>query len=214
LNFVCPPCIFNCASNPETSLAILPIYIYEQPVLRRKARPVRGTSEALVRFIQDMFDTMHNASGIGLAANQVGSLQRVIVVDISDVDEEKYPAESATAKRPVVLINPEIIAAEGSWVMEEGCLSIPDIRDEIERPKNIRVRFNDIAFREKELDAEGLFSRVIQHEIDHLNGILFVDRLGAVKRKLLNGRLNKMRKGEIEVNYPVVASTPIGAESK
>jgi peptide deformylase len=195
-------------------LAILPIYTYEQPVLRRKARPVQGTSEPLVRFIQDMFQTMHNASGIGLAANQVGSLQRVIVVDISEVDEEKYPAESPAAKKPLVLINPEIVAAEGSLVLEEGCLSIPDIRDDVDRPDRIRVRFRNMEFAEQELNADGLLARVIQHEIDHLNGVLFIDRVGTARRKLLTGRLNKVRKGEFEVGYPVVSAVPVGAETK
>jgi len=195
-------------------LAILPVYVYEQPVLRKKARPVRGTSEPLVRFIQDMFDTMHNASGIGLAANQVGSLQRVIVVDISGVDEEKYPAESAAATKPLLLINPEIVASEDVVVMEEGCLSIPDIRDDVERARNIRVRFSDMEFKECELEAGGLLARVIQHEIDHLNGVLFIDRLPPAKRKQLTGRLNKIRKGEIEVDYPIVSHAPVSAESK
>jgi peptide deformylase len=89
--------------------------------------------------------------------------------------------------------------------MEEGCLSIPDIREEVERPELIRVRFKDLEFRDHEIEAGGILARVILHEIDHLNGVLFIDRLGAVRRKLLRGRLNKLRRGEYEVNYPVAS---------
>lgn len=171
-------------------------------------------NEPLTLLIQDMFQTMHNANGIGLAANQVGALQRVIVIDISGADEKKYPGESPAAKAPLVLVNPEIVTANGSWVVEEGCLSIPGIREDVDRPESIRLRFHDSGFREQELDADGLLARVIQHELDHLNGILFIDRIGAARRKILTGRLNKIRRGEIEVDYPVVSPVPVGAESK
>ena len=181
-------------------MSVLPIYIYDQPVLRKKAKPVRTVDDDLIRLSSDMMETMHVASGIGLAANQVGSLQRVIVVDLSGMEETRD-------SKPLVMLNPEILHEEGSWVMEEGCLSIPDIRDEVERAETIRVRYRDLEFREQELQADGLLGRVILHEVDHLNGILFVDRLGAVKRKLLRGRLNRIRKGEVEVNYPVVMET-------
>jgi peptide deformylase len=101
------------------------------------------------------------------------------------------------------MLNPDVLREEGSWVMEEGCLSIPEIREEVERPETIRVRFKDLEFRDHEIEASGILGRVILHEIDHLNGVLFIDRLGAVKRKLLRGRLNKIRRGEFEVSYPV-----------
>lgn len=150
-------------------------------------------------FVQDMFETMHHAHGIGLAANQVGSLQRVIVLDVSDMGDEYVEV------KPMVLINPEVISEEGTWIMEEGCLSIPDIRDDVERSEKIRVRFKDIQFADQEIEADGLLARVILHEIDHLEGILFIDHLGTVKQKLLKGRLNKIRKGEMDVQYPVMA---------
>jgi peptide deformylase len=186
-------------------LSVLPVYTYDQAVLRKKAKPVRGIEPGLVRLVEDMFETMHQASGIGLAANQVGSLQRVIVVDVSCMEETKDLA-------PLAMLNPEMIHEEGSWSMEEGCLSIPDIREEVERAETIGVRYKDLDFKDCELNTGGLLARVVLHEIDHLNGILFVDHLNAVKRKLLRGRLNKIRRGEMEVSYPVVSSVPVSGK--
>ena len=188
-------------------MSILPVYLFDHPVLRKKARPVRHVDDALRLQGADMMETMHRASGIGLAANQVGSLQRIIVVDISGVEDE-------VGATPLAMINPEILREDGRWVMEEGCLSIPDVREEVERAETIRVRFRDLDFQVRELDAEGLQARVILHEIDHLNGVLFFDRIGSVRRKLLRGRLNKIARGECETAYPVVlADGAIKAES-
>jgi peptide deformylase len=184
-------------------VAFLPIYLFGQPVLRRKARPVKSADPVLVQLAADMFETMHHANGIGLAANQVGSLQRIIVVDVSGMEgpEEQAPP-------PLALINPVIVSEEGSWAMEEGCLSIPGVRDEVERAELITVRYRDLEFNEQRLEADGLLARVILHEIDHLDGVLFFDHVSAVKRKLLRGRLNKIAKGEIEVDYPVISIVP------
>mgnify|MGYP001607286862 FL=1 len=102
------------------------------------------------------------------------------------------------------MLNPEVVGEAGEWVMEEGCLSIPDIREEVERAEAIRVKYKDLEMNDKELLADGLLGRVILHEIDHLNGVLFIDRLSKVKQKLLKGRLNKIRKGEMETSYPIV----------
>jgi peptide deformylase len=198
-------------------VAILPVYLYGQPVLRKKAKVVRHSDEALATFVQNMFDTMHKANGIGLAANQVGSLQRVIVVDVSEMGEGEGEGEqyriSPADRRPIALINPEVVAEQDRWTMEEGCLSIPEIREEVERPETIRVRYKDVAFNDQELEASGLLSRVILHEIDHLNGVLFIDKVGIVKRKLLRGRLNKIAKGEVEVSYPAVSSVSVRVEA-
>jgi peptide deformylase len=180
-------------------VAVLPIYVVDQPVLRKKAKPVRRVEEPIATLARDMLETMQKANGIGLAANQVGSLQRIIVVDISGMEETReFP--------PMVMVNPVVVEEEGRWLMEEGCLSIPDIREEVERAEKIRVRFRDLEFTEREVEADGLLGRVILHEIDHLNGVLFIDRIGSVKRKLLRGRLNKLRRGEFEVAYPVVSN--------
>jgi len=187
-------------------MAQLPIFIYDDPVLRRKAKPVREVDDDLRKLAVDMMETMRTAHGIGLAANQVGSLQRLIVVDVSGM-------EDVPDIPPLVMFNPEVLREEGSFIMEEGCLSIPDIREEVERPELIRLRFKDLEFRDHEIEAGGILARVILHEIDHLNGVLFIDRLGAVKRKLLRGRLNKIRRGEYEVSYPVSAPAVAQASS-
>jgi len=181
-------------------VSVLPIYIYGQSVLRKKARPVKKPSEEISLLASDMIETMHKANGIGLAANQVGDLRRVIVVDAGAIAEsEEMP--------PIAMVNPEVLSEEGTWKMEEGCLSIPEIREEVERAENIRVRYLDTGFNVRELSAEGLLGRVILHEIDHLNGVLFLDHLGAVKRKLLRGRLNKLERGEVDVDYPIVGNS-------
>jgi peptide deformylase len=166
-------------------------------MLRKKAKRVRTVDDEVIRFVEDMLDTMHNAHGIGLAATQVGSLQRIIVVDLSEMEETKE-------MKPLVLINPEIVSAEGKWSMEEGCLSIPDIRAEVVRPERIRVRYKDLQFQDQELETDGLLGRVVLHEADHLDGILFIDHLSTGEQKLLRGRLNRVRRGETEVNYPTV----------
>ena len=178
-------------------MSVLPIYTYNQPVLRKKAKPIRAVDDALIKFIEDMFDTMHKSNGIGLAANQVGSLQRVIVIDVSDMEETRD-------LKPMVMINPEVVSENGIWTMEEGCLSIPDIRDEVERADAITVRYKDLEFKDRQLETKGLLGRVILHEIDHLDGVLFIDHLSTEKQKLLRGRLNKIRNGDVDVTYPVV----------
>ena len=182
-------------------MSILPIYIYGQSVLRKKARPVKKPTAELADFAGDMVETMRKANGIGLAANQVGDLRRVIVVDAGAIAEsEEIPA--------IAMINPEVVEKEGSWPMEEGCLSIPGIREEVVRAEKIRVRFLDPELREQEIAADGLLGRVILHEIDHLDGVLFLDHLSTVKRKLLRGRLNKLERGEVDVDYPIVGFSP------
>lgn len=189
---------------------ILPIYTYGTKVLREKAKPVLGIDESIVKLIMDMFDTMHAASGIGLAATQVGKHHRVIVVDISDVDEDRESgpghAQRFKAHPPIALINPEVVHVNGKWTMEEGCLSIPGVRDVVERAERITVRYKDTNFRDVELQADSLLARVILHEVDHLNGVLFLDHLTPQKRKEHREQLKKIQKGEFEVDYPVVTS--------
>jgi peptide deformylase len=170
--------------------------------MRKKAKPVKEPDASLHRLAADMVETMHNAGGVGLAANQVGSLQRIIVVDLTEDEAQQQPTT-------MVLVNPVVVKEEGSSVMEEGCLSIPDIREEVERPERIIVRYKDLDWNDHEIEAEGFPARVMLHEIDHLNGVLFVDRLSMLKRKLLRGRLNKLRKGEMEVRYPVVSGEAV-----
>ncbi len=182
-------------------MAVLPIYVYDQAVLRKKAKPVQKVDEHLARFVDDMFETMRKANGVGLAANQVGSLQRVVVIDVSGY-------EGMENVKPLVLLNPRIVEeGEEEVTMEEGCLSLPELRDEVGRPEMVTVEYQDLDLQKQLIEADGILARVLQHEIDHLNGVLFIDRLGSVRRKLLRGRLNKILKGEVEANYPIVVST-------
>jgi peptide deformylase len=184
-------------------VAILPIYTYAHAVLRKKARPFKGANGAVVRLGHDMMETMHRANGIGLAANQVGVTQRIITVDLTG--SEGYENFS-----PLIMLNPEITDEEGSWSIEEGCLSLPELRDEVERPERLRVTYRDLNFDPKVIEVEGMLGRVIQHEIDHLNGVLFIDHLNVIKRRLLRGRLNKIKSGEVPVDYE---TAPIPAPS-
>lgn len=196
-------------------MSIRPIYLYGSDVLREQAKPVKELSDGIIKLVSDMVQTMHHAHGIGLAANQVGELHRVLVVDLGAVEEalreeqEGQASESKPVAREVktlVVINPEILHQEGLWKMEEGCLSIPEVRADVERAERIRLRFRDGAFKEVEMEAEGLLARVILHELDHLNGVLFIDHLSTAQRAMLKPRLRKIKKGEVDTSYPVAAS--------
>jgi peptide deformylase len=185
----------------EHHVAQLPIYTFNHPVLRKKARSIKQPTAALVQTADDMLETMHKANGIGLAANQVGLLQRLIVVDMTG-------SEGVESFEPLAMFNPEVVDEEGKWALEEGCLSLPELRDEVQRAERIRVRYRDRNFDKREIEATGMLSRVILHEVDHLNGVLFVDHLSLLKRKLHRGRLNKIDRGELEVEYDVVPNQP------
>ncbi len=180
-------------------MAVLPIYTYGASILRRKAQPARQADNRIVALIINMFETMRKASGIGLAATQVGETDRVIVIDVSDVEEYKDV-------KPLALINPEVVAHHGKASMEEGCLSIPDVRGLVERADEITVRFRDANFQPQEMKASGLLSRVILHEIDHLDGVLFIDRLPADAKAEIADALAAIERGEMEVEYPVITA--------
>ncbi len=178
-------------------MAVLPISVYGTQVLRTKAKPVESLDDKIVGLIRDMFETMSVAGGIGLAANQVGIPVQLIVVDISDIEEWKHIG-------PMALINPVILSEEGEDTMEEGCLSIPGVREMVTRARKIRVRFRDANFELKEMEAEGLLARVILHEYDHLMGVLFIDRIPSLKRTMMKAKLNQIKRGEVEVQYEIV----------
>ncbi len=188
-------------------MSVLPVYLYGSEMLRKKAQPTAEVSNETIQLIHDMFETMHEASGIGLAANQVGAPERLLVVDISDAEENKEA-------KPLVIINPEILAEGGKLELEEGCLSIPEVREKVSRAENIRLRFRDANFKEQKLEADGLLARVILHEIDHLDGVLFTDHLSAAKRAFLKSKLKKISKGEVETKYPVVVAPPQKGKKK
>ena len=195
-------------------MSILPIYLFGTKILKKTAKPVESLDDSTVKLIYDMFETMHEANGLGLAATQVGDLRRVITIDISDVTEPSAEGETENEMHPtspdlpktLALINPEILNEEGKWVMEEGCLSLPNLHAEVERAEKVRVSFYNAEFKKQELLADGLLARVILHELDHLNGKLFVDHINKTKRSMLLPKLRKIRKGEIDVDYPVVAA--------
>ncbi|MEP0545506.1 MAG: peptide deformylase [Rhodothermales bacterium] len=184
---------------------ILPIYPYGSPILREETIPIEADSPALQQLIDDMVETMHAASGIGLAAPQIGRRERLFVVDLSAMAEdlmEELGEIPPWARAPMAFINPEIVEEdEGVCEYEEGCLSIPDIRELVARPDRVRVRFLDRDFTEHDIVAGGILARVIQHELDHLHGVLFIDHISQLRRKLLKRRLNTIARGEGDADY-------------
>jgi peptide deformylase len=168
-------------------MAKMRILEFPDPRLRKKAVPVESVDDSLRVLIDDMFETMYAAPGIGLAATQVDVHRRLLVADVS-----------AEKTDPHVLINPEIFEKDGSAYSEEGCLSVPGYYEEVERAEHIRVRFLDSSGCERELECEGLLAVCIQHEIDHLDGKLFVDYLSEVKRQRIRKRLEKERRQQPE----------------
>jgi len=184
---------------------ILPIIAYGSSVLKAKASHVDTKDPNLYRLIADMWETMYNANGVGLAAPQIGESLRLFVIDASSFaqDEELTPDEIKFLqdfKR--VFINPKMIAETGEeWNFTEGCLSIPNIREDISRKKEINIHFLDEQFKEQTLTLNGLAARVVQHEYDHIEGILFTDRLSPLKRRLIKGKLSHISKGNINSDY-------------
>ncbi|MCX6134115.1 MAG: peptide deformylase [Ignavibacteriales bacterium] len=193
----------------------LPIYLYGTEVLRKKAKPVQKLDDSAIKLMYDLAETMHRANGIGLAATQVGDLRRMLVVDVGAIErgvreeDEGKPAEHDSESKVLVMINPVIKVMEGSISMEEGCLSIPDLRAEVDRPERIGVKYRDVNFQEAEITADGLLARVIQHEADHLDGVMFVDRVGRTRRALLRSELKKIEKGEVDTSYPSISSDEV-----
>lgn len=178
-------------------MSIIPINVYGDNILRKKAIPVSDVDAKTVELIKSMFDSMHNASGIGLAANQVGSGHSLFVVDLSAV-------EGYEKTKPIVFINPVISAkSDENIYMEEGCLSIPNLRAEVERPKLIEIKFLDTNLKEHSIEADKLLARVIQHEYDHLQGVMFIDRITEEERKQLKMDLDDIRKRNIDADYPI-----------
>lgn len=187
-------------------MSILPVVLYNDPVLREKAAKIKENSKKLQQLIDDMYDTMYEASGVGLAAPQIGESIRLFVVDADIIveDEDDDDLGVKTKYGPMEFINPVIIS-KGSELLdiEEGCLSLPDLREKVTRPDEITVKFLDRTFQEHEMTFKGWMSRVFQHELDHLDGVLFIDYLGSFKKRLLARRLAAIDAGEIETDYEV-----------
>lgn len=160
---------------------------YPNPVLRKKATPVTDFNDGLKKLVADMAETMYEAPGIGLAAPQIGVSKQVLVIDTSEEKNEL-----------LVLVNPQIVQGEGSQIDEEGCLSVVDLSAKVKRFEKITVKAQNLEGKEIEFEAQEWFARVIQHEIDHLNGILFIDHLSSLKRALYNKKRKKQLKAEAE----------------
>jgi len=156
---------------------------FGDPILRKKTVPVTVFGSELKEFVDHMIDTLYEENGLGLAAPQVGDLRKVVIIDLSFGEE---------VENTLTLINPEVVSAEGECIMEEGCLSIPKIYEDVTRPAKVRIRFRDHEGTVREIEADGLVARIIQHEMDHLDGILFIDHLSKVKKLLLARALREI----------------------
>lgn len=183
-------------------MPVLPIVTYNDPVLREETTPVPENTDEIQALIDNMFETMYNANGVGLAAPQIGSTHRLFVIDADVMDEDR---EDAKIIGPTAFINPEIefVDEEETVDMEEGCLSLPELRDKVSRPAKIRVTYLDRNFEKQELIADYWLSRVIQHEFDHLNGVLFIDYLSKFRQRLVRKKLEAIDKGKLDAGYPV-----------
>lgn len=178
-------------------MKILPIYTYDQSILRKKLKPVEEMTSDLVELALSMHATMNNAEGIGLAANQVGDDRQILVIDISKT-------EGNEGVKPLTMINPVIEAvSEEEESYEEGCLSLPDLRADVVRPEAIQVRYLDTGMKEHSQEVDGLLARVMQHEIDHLRGIYLFDHLAPMRRALLKRKLLEIKRGELDPGYPL-----------
>ena len=171
-------------------MAVLPIRIYGDPVLRQRAAEILKVDDSVVKLVSDMLETLKQENGLGLAANQVGVLKRVFVVNLSHVKE---------GEKPLAIINPVLVDKAGEIIWEEGCLSIPGIFEDVVRAKKVTFKGIDISGKEITIQAEDLLSRVMQHELDHLNGILFIDHLSKIKREQIDSQLNKISEKALEV---------------
>ncbi|MEL7003779.1 MAG: peptide deformylase [Bacteroidota bacterium] len=177
---------------------IYPITVYGDPVLKKKARNIEKGEIDVVQLSKDMFETMEGAHGIGLAAPQIGKSIRMFVVDGRPMEDEE------TKDFVKVFINAEILEESGDkWNFEEGCLSIPNIREEVSRNAKLRIRYFDENWEEHEEEFDGIKARIIQHEYDHIEGVLFTDHISPFKRRMLKGKLLNITKGKMKVDYRV-----------
>jgi peptide deformylase len=189
-------------------MSIKPLIILPDPLLRMVSKPIERVDSGLLKFADDMLDTMYDAPGIGLAAIQIGVPKRVVTLDVAkraaseqEQDEGAEDADGAQEKRdaqprsPMAFINPQITwSSEERSVYEEGCLSIPEYYEEVERPAAVKVSYTDLDGKRQEIEADGLLATCLQHEIDHLNGVLFIDHLSRLKRERVTKRFAKQAK--------------------
>ena len=182
---------------------ILPVYLLGNQILREETEDIQENSEDVQLLIDSMIETMHGASGIGLAAPQVGRSERVFVIDVSSMKEDFDEMGVEMPPQPMVFLNAMIVdESENEGEFEEGCLSIPDIHEIVVRPSGIRINYLDRDFEECSATYSGILARVIQHEYDHVDGILFIDHITAFKRRLLKRKLDDIRSGTTDADYP------------
>lgn len=181
---------------------ILPIVAYGDPVLKKVGKEIDKDYPGLETLIENMWETMYNSQGIGLAAPQVGKSIRLFIVDASPFAEDDDPETKDLANFKHIFINPQIIEETGEeWNFEEGCLSIPDIREDVSRHPDVVMEYFDENWEKRTQTFTGIAARIIQHEYDHIEGILFTDHLSGLRKRLLKGRLNNISKGKISVGY-------------
>ncbi len=181
---------------------VYPIIMYGDPVLRKRAKEIEKGSIDIKILVQDMFDTMYAAHGIGLAAPQIGKGVRLFVVDGTTLED----VEGDMTDFKKVFINPEILEENGdAWEFEEGCLSIPNIRENVARPAKLKVRYFDEEWNQKMEEYDGMKARIIQHEYDHLDGRMFIDYLSPLKKRMLKGKLTNISRGDVDTDYRILA---------
>ncbi len=177
---------------------ILPIVAYGDPILKTKAKDIEQSYPDLTTLIENMWETMYNAKGVGLAAPQVGRSIRLFIIDASPFEEEDEKLKDFKK----VFINPQIIEQRGTeWLFNEGCLSFPDLREDIYRKPIIKINYMDENFQQCTKEFDGLAARIIQHEYDHVEGIVLVDRISPLKRRLIRSKLNNIIKGAVNPDY-------------
>ncbi len=182
---------------------ILPIYVYGWPLLRKKSEDIAPDYPNLQQLIADMFETMYQADGCGLAAPQIGKNIRLIVVDGSPMADEENPDDMLNAFKKV-FINPVITERFGDEEIDnEGCLSLPKIRESVKRPSRVKINYLDENFEPHSEEYEGMAARMIQHEYDHIEGALFIDRISPLRRKLITAKLNAVAKGKVDCSYKI-----------
>lgn len=183
---------------------ILPIYAYGHPVLKKIAVDITPDYPNLEQLLADMWETLKHSNGIGLAAPQIGLSVRIFLVDTEQLNEAREEEDQLPDAIKQVFINAQIIEEDGEdWAYEEGCLSIPDVSGDVERPERVRIQYQDEQFETHEKVFEGMNARVIQHEYDHIDGILFTEHLKPVKKQLIRRKLESIRKGKAKADYPM-----------
>ena len=180
-------------------MSILPIYNCYHPVLKKATEDINDFNDDLIKFINDLLETMYNADGVGLAANQVGDSRSIFVVD------EFAGSDNPNDYKPIVMINPKIISFSSEQnTYLEGCLSIPKFFEDVVRPESIVIEYSDQNMKSHRLEANEFLARVIQHEFDHLKGILFIERLSGIKKSLSKSKLKKIKQGIVNAHYNMI----------